>query len=41
MYCMHECHINFQLQIVFLGSGYFLLVGTIVAKLWRIYYIFR
>ncbi|XP_064388320.1 gamma-aminobutyric acid type B receptor subunit 2-like [Halichondria panicea] len=28
-------------QIGFLGSGYFLLMGTIVAKLWRIYYIFR
>ncbi|XP_064388323.1 gamma-aminobutyric acid type B receptor subunit 2-like isoform X2 [Halichondria panicea] len=29
------------LQIGFLGSGYFLFMGTIVAKLWRIYYIFR
>ncbi|XP_064388319.1 gamma-aminobutyric acid type B receptor subunit 1-like isoform X2 [Halichondria panicea] len=27
-------------QVGFLGSGYFLVMGTIVAKLWRIYYIF-
>ncbi len=36
---VHMSHLQFQ--VGFLGSGYFLVMGTIVAKLWRIYYIFR